>query len=80
MVQYIAQQTQGRVPIIGVGGVTSAADAYGLICAGASLIQIYTGLVYEGPGLVRRLKEGLVELLQADGFASICRCCRVSVG
>ena len=71
MVQYIAQQTQGRVPIIGVGGVTSAADAYGLICAGASLIQIYTGLVYEGPGLVRRLKEGLVELLQADGFASI---------
>ena len=71
MVQYVAQQTQGRVPIIGVGGVTSAADAFRLICAGASLIQIYTGLVYEGPGLVRRIKEGLVELLQANGFASV---------
>jgi len=71
MVQYIAQQTAGRVPIIGVGGIASAEDAYRMICAGASLLQLYTGLIYEGPGLVRRVKEGLVGLLQADGWASV---------
>lgn len=71
MVQYIAQQTEGRVPIIGVGGIASAEDAYRMICAGASLVQIYTGLVYEGPGLVRRIKEDLAGLLQADGWASV---------
>ena len=71
MVQYIAQQTGGRVPIIGVGGIASAEDAYRMICAGASLVQVYTGLIYEGPGLVRRIKEGLVSLLEADGWTSV---------
>src|SRR5207249_2567183 len=49
--------TQGRVPLIGVGGIASGADAYEKIRAGASLVQLYTGLVYGGPGLVRRLKD-----------------------
>ena len=71
MVQYIYQQTQGRLPIIGVGGVASAEDAFRMICAGASLVQVYTGLVYEGPGLVRRMKEGLVYLLAEHGFTSV---------
>lgn len=71
MVQYIAQQTDGRVPIIGVGGIASAADAYRMICAGASLVQLYTALVYEGPGLVKRIKEELVQLLKADGWTSV---------
>ena len=57
--------------IIGVGGVDSADAAYAKIRAGANAIQLYTGLVYHGPGLVGRIKAGLVERLQADGFASV---------
>jgi dihydroorotate dehydrogenase len=62
--------TQGRVPIIGVGGVASAEDAYGHICTGASLVELYTGLIYEGPGLPRSIKEGLAELMRRNGHAS----------
>ena len=62
--------TQGRLPLIGVGGVASAADAYAKIRAGASLVQLYTALVFEGPDLVRRIKSGLAALLREDGFAS----------
>jgi dihydroorotate dehydrogenase len=63
--------TQGRLPLIGVGGIASAADAYAKIRAGASLVQLYTALVFEGPDLVRRIKSGLAALLRDDGFASI---------
>ncbi len=51
VVRHLYKQTQGRVPIIGVGGIFSADDAWEKITAGASLVQCYTGLVYEGPGL-----------------------------
>ncbi len=61
----------GRLPLVGVGGVASAADAYAKICAGASLVQLYTALVYEGPGLVARINRELPALLAADGFGSI---------
>lgn len=71
MIAEIRRRTGGRMPIIGVGGVFSAADAYRLICAGATLVELYTGLVYEGPGLVERIKQGLAELLQRDGLSSI---------
>lgn len=57
---------QGRVPIIGVGGVGSGQDAYDKIRAGASLVQVYSMLVYEGPGAVRRIKEELAALLERD--------------
>jgi len=63
--------TQGRLRLIGVGGVASATDAYAKIRAGASLIQLYTALVFEGPALVGRIKQELAALLQRDGFASI---------
>ncbi len=63
--------TEGRVPLVGVGGVGSAADAYAKIRAGASLVQLYTGLVYQGPGLVTRIKSGLAELLRRDGFGAL---------
>jgi dihydroorotate dehydrogenase len=63
--------TKGRLPIVGVGGVASGADAYGKIRAGASLVQLYTALVYEGPGLVLRIKHDLAGFLARDGFASI---------
>ena len=63
--------TRGRVPLIGVGGVASGADAYDKIRAGASLVELYTALVYEGPGLVRRIKMELAALLRRDGFKSV---------
>ncbi len=71
LVRYLYRRTGGAVPIIGVGGVASAEAAYAKLRAGASLVQLYTGLVYEGPGLVRRIKEGLVRLFERDGFSSI---------
>lgn len=71
LIRYLYQKTGGRLPIIGVGGIMSAEDAYRKIRAGASLVELYTGLVYEGPGLVRRIKEGLVALLQEDGIGTI---------
>ena len=63
--------TGGKLPLIGVGGIASAEDAYAKIRAGASLLQVYTALVYEGPGLVERIKRGLAGRLRADGFTSI---------
>lgn len=66
-----AKATGGAIPLIGAGGIASAQDAYARIRAGASLIQIYSALVYEGPGLARRINTGLAALLRRDGFASI---------
>jgi dihydroorotate dehydrogenase len=63
--------TGGRLPLVGVGGVASGADAYAKIRAGATLVQLYTALIYEGPGLVGRIKRDLAALLQADGFSSV---------
>jgi dihydroorotate dehydrogenase len=60
-----------KLALIGVGGVASGADAYAKIRAGASLVQLYTALVYEGPGLITRIKSELATLLERDGFASI---------
>jgi dihydroorotate dehydrogenase len=62
--------TAGRVPLVGVGGIASGADAYERIRAGASLVQLYTALVYEGPALVARIKRELAALLRRDGFAT----------
>jgi dihydroorotate dehydrogenase len=67
----IYRRTGGKLPIIGVGGIAGADDAYAKIRAGASLVQLYTALVFEGPSLVRRIKEGLAALLARDGFASV---------
>jgi dihydroorotate dehydrogenase len=63
--------TRGRMPIIGVGGIFSAADAWEKICAGASLIQTYTGFIYEGPGIVQDINEGLHERLIKHGFGGL---------
>ncbi|HEY4545611.1 MAG TPA: quinone-dependent dihydroorotate dehydrogenase [Pedomonas sp.] len=60
-----------QMPLIGVGGIASGADAYAKIRAGASLVQLYSSLVYEGPGLVARIKTDLAKLLRRDGFASV---------
>jgi len=71
LVQYLYRATDGEIPIVGVGGVHDAASAYAKIRAGASLVQLYTALVYEGPGLVQEIKEGLVARLRDEGYASI---------
>ncbi len=62
---------EGRMTLIGVGGVSSGADAYAKIRAGASLVQLYTALVYEGPGLIRHINRDLSRLLERDGFANV---------
>jgi dihydroorotate dehydrogenase len=63
--------TGGRLPIVGVGGIFSPEDAYAFIRAGATLLQVYTGLVYRGPSLVRIVRRGLTRLLARDGFRDI---------
>lgn len=63
--------TGGKVPIVGVGGVASGRDAYDKIRAGASLVELYTAFVYDGPSLVPRIKRELAECLKADGFGSV---------
>ena len=65
------RRTEGKLPIIGVGGVASGAHAYAKIRAGASLVQLYSALVFEGPGLVGRIKQDLAALLVRDGFAAV---------
>lgn len=63
--------TGGRLPIIGVGGISSGVEAYAKIRAGASLVQLYSALVFEGPGLVARIKRELLECLDRDRLASV---------
>ncbi|MCL6436836.1 MAG: quinone-dependent dihydroorotate dehydrogenase, partial [Leptolyngbyaceae cyanobacterium HOT.MB2.61] len=71
VIHFIYKETQGKLPIIGVGGIFTAEDAWEKITAGASLIQVYTGWIYEGPWMVRRILSGLVEKMQEQGLASI---------
>lgn len=69
LIRFIAERTEK--PIVGVGGVSDADGAYEKIRAGASLVQLYTGLVYEGPSIARNINQGLLERLERDGFDSI---------
>ena len=64
-------ELKGKIPIIGVGGIRTPEDAYERILSGANLIQIYSGFVFEGPGIVRKLCDYLVSALHKDGFTSI---------
>ncbi len=69
MVRFVAERTD--VPVVGVGGVATAEDAYRKIRAGASVVQLYTGLIYRGPGIARDINRGLLDLLERDGFDSV---------
>ena len=71
VIALIYRLTHGRLPIIGVGGVFTAEDAWQKICAGASLIQLYTGFIYEGPGVARRINKGLAAIQKREGIASL---------
>ncbi len=66
-----ARASGGRLALVGVGGIGCGADAYAKIRAGASAVQLYSALVFEGPGLVARIKRELAQRLRADGFASV---------
>jgi dihydroorotate dehydrogenase len=70
-VRHIRRQTNGQIPIIGVGGIFGAEDAYEKIRAGASLVEVWTGMIYEGPAIVRTINRGLLRLLERDGFGSM---------
>lgn len=71
IIRFIYQETRGTLPIIGVGGIFTAADAWEKITAGASLIQTYTGWIYEGPLMARRTLTGLLQKLDQHGLDSI---------
>lgn len=71
MIAELYRLTGGRIPLIGVGGIFTAQDAWEKICAGASLVQLYTGFIYKGPRIVRQINEGLVEILRREGFANV---------
>ena len=71
MIRHISKQTRGKLPIIGVGGIFSVDDAWEKIIAGASLLQIYTALVYEGPGLPKKIVSGLIERMRREGIRDL---------
>lgn len=70
-VRMIHQRTGGRLPVIGVGGIFTAHDAWQMFCAGASLVQLYTGFIYGGPGIVRQINRELAERLDREGVSSV---------
>jgi len=68
IIRHIFKQTNGKLPVIGVGGIFSADDTWEKITAGASLVQIYTGLVFEGPGVTKEIVTGLISRLEMAGM------------
>jgi dihydroorotate dehydrogenase len=80
LLAQVYRLTDGRMPLIGSGGVASGHDAYEKIRAGASLVQLYTALVYEGPALVGRIIRDLAALLLRDGFAHVADAVGVDAG
>lgn len=71
VIREIYKQTKGKLPIIGSGGIFTAEDAYEKILAGASMIEVYTGMVYEGPAINGNIHKGLLKLLERDGYAHV---------
>jgi len=71
VLREFAEASAGRLALVGVGGIGSGAEAYARIRAGACAVQLYSALVFEGPGLVTRIKRELAACLRADGFASV---------
>jgi dihydroorotate dehydrogenase len=71
IIRFIYQQTKGQLPIVGVGGVFTAEDAWEKIMAGASLVQLYTGWIYEGPWMVQRILRGLIRKLEEQQISQL---------
>ena len=79
MIADLYQLTGGRIPLIGVGGIFTAEDAWEKITAGASLVQLYTGFIYRGPNIAREINEGLATILAREGLKSISDAVGISV-
>lgn len=71
IVAQLYRLTSGKVPIIGVGGIFTAEDAWEKISAGASLVQLYTGFIYRGPGIAHEINQGLERILKREGFSNL---------
>lgn len=71
MIARLYNMTDGALPLIGVGGIFTAEDAWEMISAGASLVQIYTGFIYEGPSIAKKINEGLRRIVSEKGFVSL---------
>jgi dihydroorotate dehydrogenase len=71
IIQHLFKQTKGRLPIIGSGGIFNAADAWEKLTAGASLIELYTGLIYEGPSVASEIVNGLLLRLEESGLKDL---------
>ena len=71
MLSYIYKKTKGKYIMVGLGGVFNAEDAYRKIRKGASLVQLITGMIFEGPQVISEINLGLVKLLEKDGYSSI---------
>ena len=80
IIRHIFKQTRGQLPIIGVGGIFNANDAWEKIAAGASLLQIYTALVYEGPGLPKKILKGIRERMKTEGVRDLAQVVGKSLG
>ena len=70
-VKKFYKELNGKIPIIGVGGVDSGESAFEKIAAGASAVQLYTGLIYKGPNIVKEIKKDLIQILKSKGFTNI---------
>ncbi len=79
VLSYVFKKTDGKIPLIGVGGICSAEDAYTKIRLGASLVSLITGLIFEGPQLIGEINRGVVRLLKRDGFTTISEAVGVDV-
>ena len=71
LIKYVYKKSEGKLVIIGLGGIFSAEDAYQKIKNGASLVQLITGMIFQGPQTISEINQTLVELLRKDGFSNI---------
>ncbi len=71
MIAELYELTRGRIPLIGVGGIFTAEDAWEKITAGASLVQLYTGFIYQGPRIAQQISEDLAKILAREGFSNL---------
>ena len=71
LIKKFYKETKGKVKIIGVGGVDSGKTAFEKICAGADVVQLYTGMVYKGPGVVKAMKKELISILKKENLKNI---------